>query len=239
MTEGSSTFDHQNITLFWLGNDTEACFDKHQKNIVTRMQLKKLGWTNHGITYKFNEYGFRSDSFLDEPGAMFLGCSISLGIGLPYEKTWSYLVSKKLNLRCWNLSQPGGSLDACYRLVKHWVPVLKPKYIFILLPPKYRREYYNDDINHFIAIGRWSEEYPDLLKELASEKNSVINHEKNIDAIKFISNSYKIPLILLDSDDPNVPSVAAPLERLKKARDLEHPGIEYHVNISNDFLRII
>ena len=61
---------------------------------------------------------------------MCLGCSISFGTGLPYENTWPYLVSRKLNLSCWNLSQPASSLDTCYRLANHWVPILKPKYIF-------------------------------------------------------------------------------------------------------------
>jgi hypothetical protein len=233
--------DNFRAQRFWYSRDTEALFDKHQKNKVTRLQLKELGWTKDSITYKFNKYGFRSDSFSDAPGAIFLGCSITLGVGLPFQNTWPYLVSKKLNLRCWNLSQPGGSLDACYRLAKYWVPILKPKYIFILAPSMYRREFYDDDADRFLNIGGWSyEEYPALVDYiLASEKNSVINYEKNIDAIKFISDSYKIPLILQDTQSNNTPSIVDPLEKYKLARDLSHPGIDYHACVSNDFLNLM
>ena len=57
----------------WLTDDTEALFDKHQSNKATKLQLKKLGWTKDSIQYKFNEHGFRSDSFSSTTGAMCLG----------------------------------------------------------------------------------------------------------------------------------------------------------------------
>ena len=223
----------------WLTDDTEALFDKHQSNKATKLQLKKLGWTKDSIQYKFNEHGFRSDSFSSTTGAMCLGCSISFGTGLPYENTWPYLVSRKLNLSCWNLSQPASSLDTCYRLANHWVPILKPKYIFILTPSMYRREFYDEDKSRFLNIGGWSNnDHPVLVNYiLASETNSIINHEKNINAIKYISSSHKIPLMLLDSEDSDVPSVCDPLEKYELARDLSHPGINFHRLISNDFLR--
>ena len=219
-------------TLFWYASDSEARFDKHQKNIITRSQLKKLNWTKDSVTYKFNEDGFRGDSFSDSSGAIFMGCSVTFGVGLPYENIWPYLVSKKLNLSCWNLGQPAGSLDTCYRLAKYWVPVLKPKYIFILIPTMYRREFYDDDEERFIHIGIWSyDEYPVLVDYIvASEKNSIISYEKNIDAIKFISDSYKIPLVLLDYESYDEPLVD------KIARDLNHPGIGFHSHLSNDMI---
>ena len=231
----------ENDTVFWHSADTEALFDKHQKNIVTRIHLKKLGWTKDSVTYKFNEDGFRGDSFSDSSGAIFMGCSVTFGVGLPYENTWPYLVSKKLNLSCWNLGQPASSLDTCYRLAKYWVPVLKPKYIFILTPTMYRREFYDDDKDRFIHIGGWSyDRYPVLVDYiLASEKNSIINYEKNIDAIKYISDSHKIPLIILDYESDDVPSVADPFEKYKLARDLSHPGIDFHKHLSDDMVHAI
>ena len=132
---------NENDTVSWHSADTEALFNKHQKSKATRLQLKELGWTKDNILYKFNEHGFRSDSFSESPGAIFIGCSVTFGVGLPYENIWPTLVSKKLNLSCWNLGQPAGSLDTCYRLAKYWIPVLKPKYIFILAPSMYRREF--------------------------------------------------------------------------------------------------
>ena len=154
----------ENDTVSWHSADTETLFNKHQKSKATRLQLKELGWTKDSIQYKFNEHGFRSDSFSESPGTICLGCSVTFGVGLPYEKTWPYLISKKLNLSCWNLSQPGGSLDTCYRLAKYWVPILKPKYIFILIPTMYRREFYDDDKNRFLNLGGWNyENYPEFL----------------------------------------------------------------------------
>ena len=43
--------------------------------------------------------------------------------------------------------------------------------------------------------------------------------------------------MLLDSEDSDVPSVCDPLEKYELARDLSHPGINFHRLISNDFLR--
>ena len=219
-----------------LVGDSEALFDKHQKNILTKLQLKALNWTKNSITYKFNEYGFRSDSFSNAPGAIFLGCSLAFGVGLPYEKIWPYLISKKLNLSCWNLSQPGGSLDTCYRLAKCWVPVLKPKYIFILKPSIYRREYYYEMYKKFIQIGSWQSEQFAELVDFINEESSIINHDKNIDAIKFISSTHNAPLILQESVGDNVPLTPDLLENYKLARDLTHPGIGYHASLSNDTL---
>ena len=231
----------RNETLLWYSSDlgasdSEALFDKHQKNILTKLQLKVLNWTKTSITYKFNEYGFRSDSFSNAPGAIFLGCSLAFGVGLPYEKTWPYLISKKLNLSCWNLSQPAGSLDTCYRLAKYWVPVLKPKYIFILKPSIYRREYYYDIKKKFIQIGSWKSEQFAELVDFINEESSIINHDKNIDAIKFISSTHNVPLIIQETVGDNVPLTPDYLENYKLARDLSHPGIDFHANLSNDTL---
>ncbi len=229
----------RNKTVLWYSSDSESLFDKHQTNKITKLQLKKLGWTKDSIQYKFNEHGFRSDSFSNSPGAIFLGCSLAFGVGLPYEKTWPYLISKKLNLSCWNLSQPAGSLDTCYRLAKYWVPVLKPEYIFILKPSIYRREYYNDIKEKFINIGSWQHKHHPTLVDFINEESSIINHDKNIDAIKFISSTHNVPLILQETVGDNVPLTPDPLEKYKLARDLSHEGIDWHVSLSNDTLNLI
>lgn len=229
----------RNETLLWYASDSESLFDKHQQNTSTKLQLKKLNWNKNSITYKFNNYGFRSDSFSKSPGVIFLGCSLAFGVGLPYKKTWPYLISKKLNLSCWNLSQPAGSLDTCYRLAKYWVPVLKPEYIFILKPSVYRREYYSDIEERFINIGSWQyKHYPNLV-DFINEESSIINHDKNIDAIKFISSTHNIPLIIQETTGDEVPSGPDPLEKYKLARDLMHPGIEFHASLINDTLNLM
>ena len=77
------------------------------------------------------------------------------------------------------------------------------------------------------------------LVDFINEESSLINHDKNIDAFKFISSTHNVPLILQETVGDNVPLTPDPLEKYKLARDLSHEGIDWHVSLSNDTLNLI
>ena len=77
-----------NQILDWLPTDTKENYEKLIQDPGHREYFAKMGWDQPGaITYKFNSYGFRADEFNGGPYMMALGCSYSIGIGLPDETT--------------------------------------------------------------------------------------------------------------------------------------------------------
>jgi hypothetical protein len=128
--------------LQWLPTDTEEHFNQLIKNPEHREYFAQQGWLEpSAITYKINSEGFRSDEFeLDTPCMIALGCSYTVGIGLPYEVLWPTLVGKQLGLKVYNLAWGGSSADTCFRMAEYWVPRLKPTIVCMLTPPLARVE---------------------------------------------------------------------------------------------------
>jgi len=126
-------------TLDWYPSDSKENYDP-----------KNNSYGINDITYKINENGFRSDSFdiVSEKRIIFLGCSMTAGIGLPLEHTWPYILLQYIkqdtgyDIPYWNLSQPGGGLDILVRHYYHYGIKLKPQLVFGFFPD-YRRELYS------------------------------------------------------------------------------------------------
>ena len=225
--------------------------------------LRKAGWLNKDgsvkeIIYNTYEYGFRTP-LTSEPSAVFLGCSNTFGTGLNFEQTFSYKVSKSLGLPCVNLGIPGASLDHSYRILKTFLPVLNPKYIFCLAPESTRGELTVDPIIHANH-----KQYADIQKTIIKSFNintgtrkklvdpllnlirllqryvnptleyQLSNYNRNLDAIKWVSRDYKfyhIPMYYYFSFIP------LEMEKFGRARDLAHFGEGWHDIITKDFLK--
>ncbi len=60
------------------------------------------------VEYKFNNLGYRNQiDYVDQgqPVAAYIGSSLTSAIGIPWEKSFCYLSSKKLCVEPWNFSQ--------------------------------------------------------------------------------------------------------------------------------------
>ena len=228
--------DYANQILYWLPMDTKELY---QKNLKENYQLlKENNWIDNHFTYKFNSHGFRCEEFTDNPSIMFLGCSLTLGIGLPVETIWPELVSKQLGMRCANLGIGGGSNDAAFRLCHGWIDIIRPKIIIILEPYSNRIELIDFPNIHNLSHWTLSEEsnskkscYDFYKAWIEDENNSYFQKLRNKLAIENLCNSRNIKLISFDGED---------LTRafLKKdlARDLAHRGIKTHNQIADYFL---
>ena len=96
----------------WLHSDSEA-------NYVER---GNKDFSPESISYEFNSFGYRSDEF-DETGSapalMFIGCSNTLGIGIPWDALWTTLVTKHFTkawgipVRQYNLAWSGTGGSCC------------------------------------------------------------------------------------------------------------------------------
>jgi len=100
------------------------------------------------ITYKTNAHGWRSREIdLSSPNKkiMFVGCSFTMGIGLPYEDVWTSVATRHIEAA---LGEPveqhnfgyGGHGNDFFAMVVHQVlPILKPDLLVVLFSDLQRR----------------------------------------------------------------------------------------------------
>jgi hypothetical protein len=225
---------HSNLALAnqefdWNGTDSEH---RYQKNLKTNLvELERYNWVDRPIKYKFNSHGFRADEF-DSPGSniLFVGCSHTLGVGLPVESTWAHIVSTSLNLKNYNISVGGSSNDTAFRLAYYWIEQLKPSLVLFLSPEKTRFELHTGD-NEIFDLSVWPHAFPmvnDFMRHWHSnDSNSDMNYLKNTLAIKQLCSERGIKYIQRQ---------AANIHVRDKARDLQHYGEKTHQRIADMFL---
>jgi hypothetical protein len=84
--------------------------------------------------YNLNTLGYRSSEIRRVP-VVFAGCSVTFGVGVPYEGIWSTIVGEKLGLDYINLSAPGWSIQAIIdNLFKYFYAYGNPEAVFVALP---------------------------------------------------------------------------------------------------------
>jgi hypothetical protein len=237
----SYSYNKFNSDLFYCGIDTQELYNKNLKE--KKDLLEKNNWIGTEIKYSFNNYGFRTPYNFDvknpQSGNMFLGCSITEGIGLKLEDIWAYKINKKLGGCFYNLSQGGTGIETMYRLMRSWVPIIKPKNVFIMSIFKNRKEFINRKKHAYDIFGPWliDKKFKNsgtnkikrffYEKFLISEDEAEIFWEKNFDAIKYVSLKNNINLYL-----PNEKIMESAFVESKKqesfARDCIHTGVVFH-----------
>jgi hypothetical protein len=229
----------RNQILDWLPSDSEELYKENYKNCYS--ELERYGWIDNHFTYKFNSYGFRCEEFNDEPTMMTLGCSVTLGIGLPFDKIWPELLAKNLGLRCANLGIGGAGADTAFRMCLGYIDIVKPKIIVLFEPHRGRMELFNET-NPPTLIGTWhtnNSETSDSIENfaenwLSSDYNDYFNQEKNILAIKHLCEKRNIKFI--HDDSVNLLNRTHLLGNYPLARDLAHVGVENHKLIAKKLL---
>jgi hypothetical protein len=219
-----------NSTIEWLPPDTEESFN--QLNQISKHQkyFAEKGWDKPGaITYKFNEHGFRCDDFNDSPCLVTLGCSYTLGLGLPITDIWPTLVGKELNLQVVNLAWNGYSADSCFRLAEYWLPKLDTKLVIMFSPPQDRIEVLNenDTIVYTPAIFSDSSLVVSdrfLIDWMLFNENGRLNSTKNKLALQKLCYNLNVPCQIYDVFE----FIAEPREVVEYARDHMHMGPKGH-----------
>lgn len=227
----------------WLPSDTEERFDRNSNLKRTRRLLEEGSWTKDSILYTFNNYGFRTYNNFDlnnpAPGNMFLGCSITEGVGLNIENVWAYKINKVLGGAFYNLAQSGTGIETQYRLFKAWAPILKPKRAFTIGTFEVRREFIKN-IGTLKVNGYTENSLPFLKRYLSCENEVYIGHRRVLDAIKMVAVENSIELYVIDESfhqEALFQATTGPW-----ARDLDHLGPKYHEYASSDlngWIRIV
>ncbi len=224
-------------TIKWCQSDSEEIFDEHMKDAKSRAKLEEYGWTKDNVSYTFNSDGFRSEEFTYEPddSVLFLGCSLTAGIGIDLENTWTYKVASSFGLRHYNLGIGSGSSDTCFRLAHHWIPKLRPKYVMMLTPSHTRKEVLmgNEIVNcmanmTYVPDGKIKDFYTYWLMHPA---NAEMNHLKNVMGVQSICDSTRVPLVEINSN------ILAMSRMVTAGRDLMHPGREWNERVAQTFMK--
>ena len=225
---------HAGTESEFLPTDTKEHFEKLCETEEYREYFKAQGWLEPGaITYKINSHGFRCDELTANTDCIVaLGCSFTLGTGLPIEVTWPALVGKELGIKVYNLAWGGNSADTCFRLAEYWLPRLKPKAVFMLSPPESRFELLLAAGMHKVEVFMPAAEiednhanYANYLKHWYGEsENSRLNRIKNQLAITAMANKLEIPCLIYNTED----WMADSREYLGYARDRMHAGPRGH-----------
>ena len=206
--------------------DTESLYAKNRAERAN--ELRAHGWWDHApFEYRFNAQGFRSDEFdCGQYGVLYLGCSFTMGEGLPAELTWPTMVSRALGLACWNLGQSGGSMDTCFRLAEHWVPRLRPVRVILMSTLPERLEIVDPGgVPRLYSAQGFS---PGAGEWLAHPENARLNHLRNRWAIRALCESQSVPV----SEWP----LSSLCVKGSLGRDLTHPGIEAHRQFADTVL---
>ena len=240
--EGMSTW--HNGENDWCPADTKELFEKNRQAAV------KEGWTEHNIKYKINSYGFRHhEEFREDRNSLVaIGCSNTFGIGVNYEQSWPYYVAKELGLNPINLGQPGGSIQACYRVAREWIPIIKPKVVMWFVPDPARRELYalvgsevskQDQIIAPRAVSHWQRDlklknYWETVNE--NESETIMHKRAYYDAMEHVCRDTKLGVIRIPVTrqgtwhNPGEGEMGNP-DTSYCARDMMHPGPRTHKEI--------
>lgn len=226
--------DYASETLNWFSSDSLETYNHNVKNRLTDLQA--TGLMDYKFNYKFNSLGFRCDEFTNNPCIMFLGCSNTVGTGLPQENIWPELLSKKMNMQCANLGISGGSLDTSFRLCHGYIDRINPK-IVVLLPSNGIRCEFVSNMG-LENLGAWvfdthygveDSQYKNFYRMWSVDNNNdFFNREKNILAIESLCVKRNIKFVLAQQDALDTPG--------SFARDLQHYGIEAHKSFADKIL---
>lgn len=182
-------------------------------------------WQDIGITYDFSNEGFRTYDFnflLGKEIDVALGCSHTMGVGLPIDWAWPSLIEKSRPYPMLNLGLGAGTTDTVARILTNITGLFQINTVFICWPEFKRFETYSDENAYFII-----------------PNNSLIEHTWNMDQHISLHRFYKNKLIVDLLGHNTINHVHSALIKnyriLDYARDGMHFGPETHKLIAKLF----
>lgn len=225
-----------NETFLWHIADTEELFNDNLKKYPNSPHL--LNYLNNPISYKCNNYGFRTpDDFnLDEDGNIFLGCSHTFGIGHHLTDIWSYKLSQKIGGKFYNISEPGSGIFTQYRYLNYFKDKIKFKNVFHFLPDECwgRYEFINSN-NNFIGFPIHNLDNKLMIDLLYHDKYIHLTNYVFIDAIRYMLNKLGVNYYLITNSWLDIDNINPYHTTLTPARDLMHYYVENHDDLCEMF----
>jgi hypothetical protein len=247
--------------LRWFGTDSEADY----------YQRRNHEFTVESVGYEFNTLGYRGPDFVREPGeaaVVFVGDSNTFGIGMPWERVWTSIVTRHLEelwgvpVRQCNLAWPGTGTDYAAMMIHQSVDTIKPDAVFILWPATARLTWFPDPRRqvHFRAVAA-EEHHPDespapkdrehaAYLRLATPAQSFFNYIRNFHLVNSRLQQIGIPYYWGNIEDLSaeilghyVPfdGYVGPWARVDCdfARDHQHAGLKSHARFAESVIEAL
>lgn len=185
------------------------------------------------ISYKINNYGYRSDDITKEDANnnfIFSGCSNTFGIGVPLESIWAHQVNEELGGdKFINLGMNSGSHKTIvYDIYSYIRNFGKPKGVFILFPNMERQIGFSDDsdTNIFVLVYRKPRDREDMQKIKDAIPNEVALFEfyQTVMMLEDYLEELEIPLVWTTWDDELNKNI------------LKTKGFRNYVNMKNEYI---
>ena len=191
------TWHPKSQSTTWFCTDTEEKFKEIDNNF----------FTPESFGYNFNEHGYRIgdrdwDLTTTKQRVMTLGCSHTVGVGVPYEKAWPTMFAEELGAELFNLAVAGGSADAVFRTLYHSIDIIKPDIVAIFWPELTRWEHYEAvqwdctgaECNTPAGKSVWNTDV-----SLINESHLINLSFKNMELVKLLQKLHGFKLVALDS----------------------------------------
>jgi hypothetical protein len=163
---------NREISSQWLDSDTEENYIR-----TTEMGVVHT-YKADDFYYDLNKHGFRCDNFdtmkQDSKSVIYLGCSHTLGIGLPEEDVWSHKVHKQIeekdatHYNYINLGSSGNGVDSYMHLMPYFKK-FKPSYVISLTPDITRMIMPLED-GYLSKMGSWMLDNPTIMEDFPDNR---------------------------------------------------------------------
>ena len=214
-------------------------------------------YRNVKITYKRNSWGHRCKEYIDIDSDNYIlsvGCSLTEGIGLEIEKTYTYLLAEKLNCDYYNLGVGGSGVDVMIHNLIMWLADMPHKPKLIILQWPYWGRFVHFDLAPTSCELIENGLYPAAAHSPSRDVTKMFVHGEEINYFETVETLNKIKIEHLLAYTYNIPFIHTgvkygnrkPLEfkndfvtfnKVDYARD-NHFGIESHKKLATDLYEI-
>lgn len=228
----------------WLHTDSEANY-RRRGNRAFRPD---------SIGYAFNSLGYRGPEFERDPGdgaILFVGDSNTFGLGMPYERLWTSLVTRSLAeeqdrpVRQFNVGFGATGSDYVAMMTHQCIDVLRPDAVCVLWPSLARITWFANARRQVFFLPEWrpnvdTEEHAAFLR-LATEAQGFFNFVRNFQLVRARLAERGIPYFwgILDPVPADMLQAHTGLEGFvgawrptDLARDGRHAGVATHATFA-------
>lgn len=235
------TWQPKSMKCTWFCTDSKDNFLQRKNNV----------FTPESFSYNFNQYGYRIGDHdwnlnTSRQRMVVLGCSHTVGVGVPWEQSWAKMLADHVDCELFNLGVAGGSSDSVLRTLHQSISIIKPDIVAVYWPEPIRWEIYESfqwdvngldcDIPHTKSV--WNITETETINE--SHVQNIFN--RNVKLVKLLQQVYGFKLLEIDSQALTLDylNVNNHIEMAFSfdSRDLVHPGIKMHEYIKNKFIDI-
>lgn len=143
-----SRLDFHGTFSRWSNSDNEATYrTKVVPNNLSKYREEDFGYTHNGAGYRCDEFSTLETSTKFRKNILFLGDSITYGVGIPLEEVWAYRIIQRMRKECpmhslpyINLAKGGKSMDYCVRMAYNFSQYYPIDQIVVLAPHPARCE---------------------------------------------------------------------------------------------------